>query len=173
MVAAYPAVVAINASFFDTEGRAMGLAVGEGRSTGGGRRPSWGALVVEGRKARIAVGAEIGDHLAPRHIVQGIPRLVVGGKVPGLKQQFAERSAVCAEGSVVTIVVSTKAEANAFARFLDGPPEKDGLARTGPVAARRMASAERAGRYSRQEVGLTGSLRLSLPHRADAAALSA
>jgi Phosphodiester glycosidase len=125
MVAAYPAVVAINASFFDTEGRAMGLA--EGRSTGGGRRPSWGALVVEGRKARITVGAEIGDHLAPRLIVQGIPRLVVGGKVPGLKQQFAERSAVCAAGSVVTIVVSTKAEANAFARFLAGPPATGGL----------------------------------------------
>jgi Phosphodiester glycosidase len=127
MVAGYPAVVAINASFFDTEGRAMGLAVDEGRSTGGGRRPSWGALVVEGRKARITVGAEIGDHLAPRLIVQGIPRLVVGGKVPGLKQQFAERSAVCAAGSVVTIVVSTKAEANAFARFLAGPPATGGL----------------------------------------------
>jgi Phosphodiester glycosidase len=127
MVAAYPAVVAINASFFDTEGRAMGLAVDEGRSTGGGRRQSWGALVVEGRKARITVGAEIGDHLVSRLIVQGIPRLVVGGKVPGLKQQFAERSAVCAEGSVVTIVVSTKAEANAFARFLAGPPDKGGL----------------------------------------------
>ena len=127
MVAAYPAVVAINASFFDTEGRAMGLAVDEGRSLGSSRRPSWGALVVEGRKARIMVGADIGDHLGPRLVVQGIPRLVVGGKVPGLKQQFAERSAVCAEGSFVTLVVSTKAEANAFARFLAGSPEKDGL----------------------------------------------
>jgi hypothetical protein len=127
MVEAYPAVVAINASFFDTEGRAMGLAVDEGRSTGGSRRPSWGALVVEGRKARITVGADIGDHLAPSLVVQGIPRLVVGGKVPGLKQQFAERSAVCAAGNVVTIVVSTKAEANAFARFLAGSPEKGGL----------------------------------------------
>jgi Phosphodiester glycosidase len=127
MVAPYPAVVAINASFFDTDGRAMGLAVDEGRSTGGGRRPSWGALVVEGRKARITVGADIADHLAPRLIVQGIPRLVVGGKVPGLKPQFAARSAVCAEGSFVTLVVSTKAEANAFARFLAGSPEKSGL----------------------------------------------
>jgi hypothetical protein len=127
MVAPYPVVVAINASFFDTEGRAMGLAVDEGRSTGGSRRPSWGALVVEGKKARITLGADIGDHPAPRLIVQGIPRLVVGGKVPGLKPQFAERSAVCAGGSSVTLVVSTKAEANAFARFLAGSPEKGGL----------------------------------------------
>ncbi len=32
-----------------------------------------------------------------------------------------------AESSVVTLVVSTKAEANAFARFLAGSPEKSGL----------------------------------------------
>ena len=83
MVAPYPAVVAINASFFDTDGRAMGLAVDEGRSTGGGRRPSWGALVVEGRKARITVGADIADHLAPRLIVQGIPVSSSAGRSQG------------------------------------------------------------------------------------------
>jgi hypothetical protein len=127
IVALYPAVVAINASFFDKDSRAMGLAIDEGRSLGGGKRQSWGALVVEGRKARITLGAEIGDHLAPRLIVQGIPRLVVGGKVPGLKPQLAERSAVCAEGSVVTLVVSTKVETTAFARFLADPSEKGGL----------------------------------------------
>jgi exopolysaccharide biosynthesis protein len=83
--------------------------------------------VVEGRKARITVGAEISDHLAPRLIIQGIPRLVVDGKVPALKQQLAERSAACAEGSVVTLVVSTKAETTAFARFLADSSEKGGL----------------------------------------------
>ena len=127
IVAPYQAVVAINASFFDKEGRAMGLAVDEGRSIGSGRRPGWGALIVEGRKARIMLGAEISDNLAPRLIVQGIPRLVVGGKVPGLKPQLAERSAVCAEGSVVMLVVSTKAETTAFARFLADSSEKGGL----------------------------------------------
>lgn len=127
IVAPYPAVVAINASFFDKDNRAMGLAVDEGRSMGSGRRPSWGALVVEGRKARITVGADISDPLTPRLIVQGIPRLVVNGKVPGLKLQLAERSAVCAEGSVVILVVSTKVETTAFARFLTDSPEKGGL----------------------------------------------
>ena len=127
IVAAYPAVVAINASFFDTEGRAMGLAVDEGRSTGGGRRSSWGALVVEGRKARIIAGADLSDQRVPRLVVQGLPRLVIGGNVPGLKPQLAERSAVCAEGSVVVLVVSTKAESTAFARFLADSPDKGGL----------------------------------------------
>lgn len=127
IAAAYPAVVAMNASFFDREGRAMGVALDEGRSMGSGRQQYWGALVVEGRKARIMLGAELGDHLAPRLVVQGIPRLVVGGKVPRLKPQVAERSAVCAEGSVLVLVVSTQVEATAFARFLADSPEKGGL----------------------------------------------
>jgi hypothetical protein len=127
IVASYPAVVAANASFFDNEGRTMGLAVDEGRSIGGRRRQSWGALVVEGRKARIMAGADFSDQLAPRLVVQGLPRLVIGGNVPGLKPQLAERSAVCADGSVVVLVVSTKAESTAFARFLADSPDKGGL----------------------------------------------
>jgi exopolysaccharide biosynthesis protein len=127
IVAPYTAVVAINASFFDKDGRTMGLAVDEGRFIGGGKRQSWGALVVDGRKARIVLGAEINDPLAHRLVVQGIPRLVVGGKVQQLKPQLAERTAVCAEGSVVVLVVSTKAETTAFARFLADPPDKGGL----------------------------------------------
>jgi hypothetical protein len=127
IVAPYPVVVAVNGSFFDTEGRAMGLAVDEGRALASGKLRNWGALVVDGKQARIMLGADIADHLAHRLIVQGIPRLVVGGKVQPLKSQIAERTAVCADGSVVVLVVSTKAEATAFARFLADPPDKGGL----------------------------------------------
>jgi Phosphodiester glycosidase len=127
IVASYPAVVAINASFFDTDGRAMGLAVDEGRLLASGKRQSWGALVVAGNTARIVLGSEVGDPLAHRLIVQGIPRLVVGGRVQQLKPQIAERTAVCADGGVVVLVVSTKAETTAFARFLADPPSTGGL----------------------------------------------
>jgi hypothetical protein len=127
IVAPYPAVVAINASFFDKEGRAMGLAVDEGRLIASGKRQSWGALVVKDKKALIVLGGDINDHLAHRLIVQGIPRLVVGGKVQQLKRQLAERTAVCAQDNVIVLVVSTKAETTAFARFLADPPEKGGL----------------------------------------------
>jgi uncharacterized protein YigE (DUF2233 family) len=34
---------------------------------------------------------------------------------------------VCAEGGVVVLVVSTRAETTAFARFLADPPDKGGL----------------------------------------------
>jgi uncharacterized protein YigE (DUF2233 family) len=127
IVATYPAVVAVNASFFDTEGRAMGLAVGEGRVIASGKRRSWGALVIDDKHARIVLGAEITDGHAHRLVVQGIPRLVVAGKVQPLKPQLAERTAVCAKGRVVTLVVATKAESTPFARFLADPREQGGL----------------------------------------------
>ena len=127
IVAPYPAAVAVNASFFDKEGRVMGLAVDEGRVMALSKQRNWGALVIDGKKGRIMLGADIQDHLAHRLIVQGIPRLLVGGKVQQLKPQIAERTAVCADGNVVVLVVSTKAEATVFARFLADPPGKGGL----------------------------------------------
>src|SRR5216683_4818850 len=42
IVAPYPVVVAVNASFFDKEGRAMGLAVDAGRMMALSNRRSWG-----------------------------------------------------------------------------------------------------------------------------------
>src|SRR5262245_48954927 len=123
----FPAVVAVNASFFDEAGRAMGVAVSEGRLLGTGKRNSWGALVISGKDARVVLGSDIPDQFADRLIVQGIPRLVVGGKVLRLKPQVAERTAVCAAGSHVVMVVATKVETMAFARFLAEPPERAGL----------------------------------------------
>jgi exopolysaccharide biosynthesis protein len=127
IVAPHPAVVAVNASFFDTDGRAIGLGVDEGQLVTAGRRQSWGALVVEGKKARIVLGGDIQDYRAYRLIVQGIPRLVVGGQVQRLKPQISERTAVCADGSTVTIAVATKIEATDFARFLSDAPVRGGL----------------------------------------------
>lgn len=127
IAAPFPAVVAVNASFFDKDGRAMGLAVGEGGVMATGKRRTWGALAVSGTDARIVLGSDIPDQFTDRLIVQGLPRLVVGGRVPGLKPQIAERTAVCTAGSRVVIVVATRAETTAFARFLAEPPEKAGL----------------------------------------------
>jgi hypothetical protein len=127
IAAPYPAVVAVNASFFDTEGRAIGLGVNEGQLVAAARRQSWGALVVEGTSSRIVLGSDLQDHRAYRLVVQGIPRLVVGGKIQRLKPQISERTAVCAEGSSIVIAVATKIEATDLARFLAAPPEMGGL----------------------------------------------
>jgi phosphodiester glycosidase len=127
IVATYPVVVAANASFFDTDGRAMGLAVDEGRVMAPSNRRAWGALVIDGTQGQIMLGADIQNPLDHRLIVQGLPRLLVGGKVQPLKPQVAERTAVCAEGNIVVLVVSTRVDATAFARFLADPPDRGGL----------------------------------------------
>jgi len=126
IAAPYPAVVAINASFFHREGRAMGLAIYDGGAAGGSKLKNWGALVISDR-ARIMLGADLQEPVTHRLVVQGIPRLVIAGKVPQLKPQIAERTAVCAEGSIVIFVVTTRAESTPFARFLAERPENGGL----------------------------------------------
>jgi hypothetical protein len=121
-------VVATNASFFDEEGRSMGLAVDDGRLIGPGKQKNrWGALVVRRRQARIALGSDVTGGLAHSLVVQGVPRLVVGGRVQKLKPQQAERTAVCAAGSQVILVVASTADATAFAQFLAAPLDKGGL----------------------------------------------
>ena len=159
IAAPYPAAVAVNASFFDHEGRAMGLAVDRGRLLARGKRQSWGALIVNDKRARIVLGVDIKDPLAHRVIVQGIPRLVVGGTVPLLKPQVAERTAVCADGTVIILVVSTRAEATPFARFLADAPDKGGL---GCSAALNLD-----GGASTQLVVKLPSLRVSMPGGAE------
>src|SRR3989442_5592052 len=64
IAAPYPAVVAVNANFFDHEGRAMGLVVDGGRVLTAAKRSSWGALVVNRTGAHIALGADVDDPLA-------------------------------------------------------------------------------------------------------------
>src|SRR5260370_34384608 len=64
IVASYPVVVAVNAGFFDKEGRAMGLAVDQGRVMASSKQRNWGAFVIDGQEGRIILGAEIQDHLA-------------------------------------------------------------------------------------------------------------
>jgi len=127
ITAPYRAVVAVNASFFDTDGRAMGLVVDEGRAISKARRATWGAFAVAGKKAQIVLGADLPNPLAYRLVVQGLPRLVVAGNIPRLKPQIAERTAVCAEGNVVVIVVATRVETTTFARFIADRREAGGL----------------------------------------------
>lgn len=123
-----PQAVALNASFFDEKDRAMGLVVDQGRVVSRGRIRKWGALVVEKRRARVVTGDEVDLERLPDLVVQGTPRLVIDGRVPKLKPQEAQRTAVCADGSRVTfVVVTSRVDATAFARFLARPRSSGGL----------------------------------------------
>jgi hypothetical protein len=120
LVASLPKVIATNASFFDTEDRAMGLTSGAGRAV-----TKWSALVIDHGQARV-VGPDALTKERKNVVVQGTPRLVVGGRVEHLKEQVARRTAVCTDGKKLTLVVTGAIEFNAFARFLAAPLETGG-----------------------------------------------
>lgn len=125
--------IATNASFFDEAAKTMGRVVDGGQVVVAERRAPWGALVIDKGQARVVKGETLpADVSAPGGaggdlVVQGLPRLVVAGEVPKLKPARAERTAVCADGSTLTLVVAMKVDTTAFARFLAKPRDKGGL----------------------------------------------
>lgn len=127
--ARWPQHLAINASFFDKDDRAMGRVVDAGRVLSAERQRQWGALVVERGQARLLPGDALPtDAPGGELVLQGVPRLVVDGAVQKLKAAAAERTAVCAEGSTLILVVTTApADATDFARFLARSRQQGGL----------------------------------------------
>lgn len=120
--------IATNASFFDEDGRTLGLAIDRGRSLGGRRLNRWAGFVLERGTARIVPGAALGDGARAELVVQGLPRLVVASAVPRLKPQRARRTALCLAGPHVVLVVATAAvDAIELARFLAAAPGAGGL----------------------------------------------
>lgn len=129
LAARWPQHLAVNASFFDETGKTMGRVVDAGRVLVEERRKHWGALVIDKGSARIVPGDALPADVAGGDIVlQGVPRLVIGGQVPKLKPAEAERTAVCAEGGTLHLVVTTTpADATDFGRFLARKLEDGGL----------------------------------------------
>lgn len=143
--------VAINASFFTPEDRAIGAVVDGGRVLWGRTVKGWGALVIEraeadkGLRARIALGSELKLEPPPVLVVQGTPRLLIKGEVVKLKRQTAARTAVCAQGQHVLFVITEELEATALALLLrdrlgcqdalnlDGGPSTQLFARLGAL----------------------------------------
>lgn len=120
LVASLPRVIATNASFFDDADRAMGLVAGAGKAI-----TKWSALVIDRGQSRV-VGPDALVKERRNVVVQGTPRLVVGGRVEHLKEQVARRTAVCTDGKRLTVVVTSAIEFNAFARLLAAPLETGG-----------------------------------------------
>jgi len=129
IAAPFPRHVAINASFFDEARKAMGRVVDRGETLTSSRLRAWGALVVEGSRARVVLGSALPERKGGGDlVVQGIPRLVIEGQPPRLKPQIAARTALCAEDARLILVVTTApARSDTFARFLAAPRSAGGL----------------------------------------------
>ena len=85
IVAPYPVVVAVNASFFDKDGRAMGLAVDEGRVMASSKRRNWGAFVIDGKEGRIIARRRHPEPPCPSPHRPGHPPSPCRGKGPAAK----------------------------------------------------------------------------------------
>jgi uncharacterized protein YigE (DUF2233 family) len=111
--------LAFNASFFDEAGKAMGRVVQAGQVISKGLRKNWGALVIDGKRAKVMLGSELEGTDRAALVVQGLPRLLVDGVKPKLKPQPAQRTAVCAEDRYVFVVATQeRVDANRLAEVL-------------------------------------------------------
>lgn len=124
-------VAALNANFFDKEGKALGWVVADGREVSPVGRSGWGVLrvLVDGRP-EILRAAAVRAVPSTRQAVQAGPLLVVSG-APNrkLKRQRARRSFVGIDGEGRLVLGSTgleSFEARRLARLLAAPESEGG-----------------------------------------------
>ena len=101
------AVAAINGGYFDSNSRAIGLRISQGKRTNPFySRANWGVFVIRDDRAAITHTRDYKGSPRTREAMQCGPRLVVAGKVTDLKPQWARRSGVGiqANGKVILAV---------------------------------------------------------------------
>jgi uncharacterized protein YigE (DUF2233 family) len=107
------AALVVNGGFFDTEGRSLGLRIADRRQVIGLRKVvDWGVLVLRPGRAAIVHSREWAAASAEAPAVTGAiqvgPRILIDGRVPGLKPQAARRTAVALDrsGRFLTVAVA-------------------------------------------------------------------
>jgi hypothetical protein len=108
------ATLVVNGGFFDTEGRPLGLRIADGRKVIGLRAVvDWGVLVLRSGRAAIVHSRDYPAAAVAAPPITGAiqvgPRILIDGRVPGLKPQAARRTAVALDrgGRRLTIVVAS------------------------------------------------------------------
>jgi uncharacterized protein YigE (DUF2233 family) len=152
------AALVVNGGFFDTEGRPLGLRIADGRKVIGLRKVvDWGVLVLRPGRAAIVHSldypAAAGTSPAVTGAIQVGPRILVDGRVPGLKPQAARRTAVAIDhgGRFLTVVVANaRMQAADLGRALAGFGFSDALMLDGGPSTQLSAA---IGDFSREIPG--------------------
>lgn len=128
----HDAWLAINGTFFDEKGAALGLLQGTGGVLSSLRRADWGVLeITASGEARLVHTRDYKPRAAIEFAVQCGPRIVIDGRVPSLKPQKAQRTALCVTEapSLVKIAVTRgRVEARAMGEWMAAPESRGGLA---------------------------------------------
>jgi exopolysaccharide biosynthesis protein len=124
------ALAAINANFFDSDGKPLGLVLQNGKLKNPPKKVSWWAsLLLKDEAIEIArnVGAEAS--LKYQNGIQAGPRLVVNGKTLKLKEEFSPKSAVGIDrqGHLMLIATEGGIEINQFAAWLAKKEKAGGM----------------------------------------------
>lgn len=123
--------IAVNATFFDEKGAALGLVQGDaGTVFNPLRSADWGVLAVKGSAGTLVHTKEFTADPALDFAVQCGPRAVVAGKPTKLKAQGASaRTGLCltAPGTLVVLATEGRLTAAELAVFLAEPVAKGGL----------------------------------------------
>ncbi len=121
-----PALLAINAGFFDKNHQALGLRVAHSQLLTPLKNISWwGVFAVKNNRASIFGVHHYPQKYQPEFALQSGPRLIIHQKIPKLKSGFAERSALCItnEGKAIIIVTENAAmSTTVLASILRSPP---------------------------------------------------
>ena len=148
------AALVVNGGFFDTEGRSLGLRIADGRQVIGLRKVvDWGVLVLRPGRAAIVHSREYQATPAVTGAIQVGPRILVDGRVPGLKPQAARRTAVAIDhgGRFLTVVVANaRMQAVDLGRTLAGFGFSDALMLDGGPSTQLSAA---IGDFSRELPG--------------------
>ena len=115
------AALLVNGTFFDPAGKPLGLLVVDGIERNPLRKADWGVFEAAGRTARIVHTSEYTPAKERTAALQVGPRVVIDGKVPGLKPERAHRrTALCvpSPATVIVLVVPGRLTTKAMGEFL-------------------------------------------------------
>ncbi|MBI4411773.1 MAG: phosphodiester glycosidase family protein [Deltaproteobacteria bacterium] len=152
------AIIAVNANFFDPSGKPLGLVIKSGKEINPFKKISWwGVFYIEKGRPHIVHSSDWKSIKGITTAVQVGPRLVVGGKVPRLKPEKSQKTAVGIneKGEVVLLTTLFPIEVGELAKLMAKPESKGGL---GCVAALNFD-----GGSSSQMYAHVGSFELRLP----------
>jgi uncharacterized protein YigE (DUF2233 family) len=123
------ALAVINASFFDTDGKTLGLVVIDQKQILGKKDISWWSIFcVNDGHAKIFHSSQFHSGQCDNAIESG-PRLVIDGVIPKLKEEYSRKSAVGIRrnGDVIFVASDKPLAISRLAQILKMPEDQGGL----------------------------------------------
>ncbi len=130
MAEASGAVIAVNANFFDPEGKPLGLLIDQGKQLNPKKDISWwGIFYIDRKIPHIVHSNQWKSSRSISTAVQAGPRLVVNGKIPRLKKDSSQKTAVgiTKSGDVILATTLFPLEITELARLMGRSEAKGGL----------------------------------------------